>query len=153
MLLGPSARTVRGQLVELALSFHHVGPRNQTQFVRPGGGCFCPLNHLTNLKFLLYSKRNKFWGIGELFQQLRGWCFTPAPTENGSELPVTSIPGNLTLFSASPHTVGTEHTHKTLKVSFKNFLLRQNITSKIICGFQHTLSIFKSQRSFLNQER
>lgn len=62
MLLGPSARTVRGQLVELALSFHHVGPRNQTQFVRPGGGCFCPLNHLTNLKFLLYSSKKQILG-------------------------------------------------------------------------------------------
>lgn len=39
---------VRGQCSEdLDLSFYHVGPRDQTQVISPGGKCLYRLSHLT----------------------------------------------------------------------------------------------------------
>lgn len=42
---------VRGCLSGAGSSFHHVGSRNQTQVVRPGGKCHYLLSHLTGPKF------------------------------------------------------------------------------------------------------
>lgn len=40
-------RKSEDNLLRSGLSFHHVGPRNQTQVFRPNSKCLYPLTHLT----------------------------------------------------------------------------------------------------------
>lgn len=110
--------------MELALSFHHVGSRNQTQFVRPGGRCFCSLNHLTNLKFLLYSSKKQILGCWGAVSAVKRMVLYPSTHRKRLRLPVTATPGNLTLFFLALWALNT-HT------KLKKYLLKTSCIGKI----------------------
>lgn len=128
VLLGRSAHTVRGQTTRGAGFLLPPWGAQGSNSVCQVAGAFAHWTTSLIWNFYCTVQRNKFWGVGELFQQLRGWCFIPASTENGSELPGTATPGNLTLFFWPQWALNT-HTHKISKVFIKNFLHRQNTTT------------------------
>lgn len=122
--------------MELALSFHYVGSRNQTQFVRPGGRCFCSLNHLTNLKFLLYSSKKQIlrcWGAVSAVKRMvlypsthRKWL-RPACNRHSGESNTFFF---LALWALNTHTKPKKYLLKTFcigKISLQNSFVVLNI--------------------------
>lgn len=67
----------------LKFSFYHVGPRDQTQVIRPGGKGFNLLNHLARAQLILKTSLSSVATFLSLWEKVLTSEWNENPSENG----------------------------------------------------------------------